>query len=181
KQMQAAIEIVGALKLNELEQPVEALLLRKNTDRETRSVAARTLASLNMEAHVAALAATLEDAGTPGALRESLAGALAPSTAPAAIAARINTMHSAPQRLQLALAKSLAATPAGAEALLQAISDGKASARLLGDSTVKERLAVSKPADLESRLSRLMKGQPEVDQELQKRIDRTAAAYDKGS
>src|SRR5205823_1071006 len=83
--------------------------------------------------------------------------------APAAISARINTMRSVPQRLQLALAKSLAATPAGAEALLQAIGEGKASPRILGDATVKERLVVSKPADLEERLKRLMKGQPEVD------------------
>jgi putative heme-binding domain-containing protein len=149
-------------------------------DRETRAAAARTLAALNMEAHVAALAATLEDQASPAPLRETIAAALAPSSAPAAISARINTMRSVPQRLQLALAKSLAATPAGAEALLQAIGDGKASPRLLGDATVKERLAVSKPTDLDDRLKRLMKGEPEVDQELQKRIDRLAATFDAG-
>jgi putative heme-binding domain-containing protein len=178
-----AIEIVGALKLSNLEPAVEKLLADQSLDAETRAQAAKTLAEVNIDAHAAALAAALEAPGTPSTLREKLATALATSDKPATIAARLNALRTAPGRLQLTLAKSLATTPGGAEALLQAVAEGKASPRLLLDANVKERLAVSKPADLDARIKQLAQGLPTADGEVQKLIDARVAGFgpDKGS
>jgi putative heme-binding domain-containing protein len=180
EQLKAAIEIVSALRANDLSGAVERILTSRRGDAETRAAAASAIASLDLPRHLPALTAALEDESSPPALREAIAAALAPADAPAAITARLNAMRTAPQRLQLALAKSLAGTAAGGEALLIAVADGKASARLLLDGAVKERLHLSQAssADLDARLGRLTAGLPSVDTNVQKLIDARAASFD---
>jgi putative heme-binding domain-containing protein len=171
-----AIEIAAALKVSELEPQVAKLMTTKETDTETRVAAAKALAeiSINPSAHAPALAVILRDVSERGALREAAAAALQQNTSPEVLSAFVDAIATAPQKLQLSLAKSLAATPAGAEALLGAVSAGKASPRLLQDANVVERLNVSKPADLRARIAKLTANLPAADVAVQALInDRT--------
>jgi putative heme-binding domain-containing protein len=178
-QLKMAIEIAAALRVTELGGALERILSSRQGDAAVRSAAATALATLDLKAHLAALAAALGDESGPVALREAIAGALAPADSMAAIEPRLVAMRTAPQKLQLALAKSLSGTVGGAEALLGAVADGKASARVLLDAGVKERMHLSLPAaDLDARLSRLTAGLPAADSEVQKLIDARAAAFD---
>ena len=77
----------------------------------------------------------------------------------------------APNKLQVSLAKSLAATRGGGGSLLDAIRQGKASPRLLQDANVRERLSVAKPANLDQRIAKLTQGLPAADAQIQKLID----------
>jgi putative heme-binding domain-containing protein len=61
--------------------------------------------------------------------------------------------------------------------LLSAVGSGKASARLLVEKSVKERLAASKPRDWSNRLAALTKKLPADDAERQKLIDQRRATF----
>ena len=89
----------------------------------------------------------------------------------------IAAFRTAPSRLQVKLAIALASTPPGAELLLESIADGKVSPRLLQEKAVKERLAATKPANLNERLAKLTKGLPAADLEKQKLIDQRAKNF----
>src|SRR5258706_3982089 len=71
-------------------------------------------------------------------------------------------------------------TANGAEALLQAAADGKASARLLQERNIKDRLTASKPANLSSRIEKLTANLPPANEARQKLIDERRATFTSG-
>lgn len=176
--LQNAVQIVQSLQLTGLGSAVEKLLGNNTADAATRSAAALALGGLNAADHAAALALALRDPSAPDALREAAATALGGVDSADAHAALVEAIRVAPNKLQVALAKALANTPGGAETLLDAIAQGKASPRLLQDANVRERLGVAKPANLEDRIARLTHGLPAADEQIQKLIDTRAATYD---
>ncbi|HWE04655.1 MAG TPA: PVC-type heme-binding CxxCH protein [Tepidisphaeraceae bacterium] len=174
--LQTAIEIAAPLKISELQSRVADVLADRDIDTETRIAAAKALPLLSDKSavHEKELASVLIDTTAPDALREAVAAALQQDTSPTAVSAFIMAISAAPQKLQLALAKSLAASPGGAEALLDGIAAGKASPRLLQDANVRERLGVSKPANLSERIAKLTANLPASDLAIQALInDRT--------
>ena len=176
--LQTALELVASLHLNALASQVEQVLTGKTASEETRAAAAKALGKLDGGSYVDVLSKVAREAGAPDAVREAAAGALASIKSPAALAAAVDALQAAPGRLQLNLAQTICASPAGAAALLDAVQQGKASARLLQDTNVRERLAVSNIPNVEQRIAELTKGLPPADAELQKLIDRRAAAFD---
>ena len=172
-----ALHIVESLHLSSLGGVAEKVLAGVGFEPEARVAAAKALGGIDPGAHVAALAAVVRDGAAPDAVREAAANALGSVKSAEALAIVVGAMHSAPQKTQLALAKSLAATPAGADALLNAIREGKASPRVLQDLNVKERLNVAQPANLEARIAELTRGLPPADAEIQRLIDRRAAGF----
>jgi putative heme-binding domain-containing protein len=76
----------------------------------------------------------------------------------------------------VAIAAGLAQTNEGAEKLLAAIGEGKASPRLLADKGVEGRLRAGKPKELVERLDRIVKDLPPEDD----RINKLIAARKKG-
>ena len=175
----AAIDIAAVLHRGELALRVARVLGDGHVDVPTRVAAARALPSLGAAggAFTAQLAGVLNDPGAPDSLREAVAGALQSDASPAALSAFVDALRLAPQKLQLSLAKSLAATPAGAAALLDAIEAGKASPRLLQDSNVRERLNVSRPPDLEQRVAKLTANLPRSDVALTQLVNQRARDF----
>jgi len=90
----------------------------------------------------------------------------------------VEAFGTAPLGLQTKLGLALASSSAGAEALLQAVSDGKASARLLQDRNIKDRLAATKIGDFSTRIEKLTANLPRANEERQKLIDARSAAFD---
>lgn len=84
-----------------------------------------------------------------------------------------------PARLQSALALALAGNPEGARNLLDAIQQGKASARLLLERPLEVKLKQRNLPELEARIATLTKGLPPADQLLQEKIGAKKTAFQK--
>ena len=172
-----AIDIAGQQHLTELGGKIAEILADHKADVNTRIAAAGALASIDAATHSAALISTLSDASSSPALKEAAGNALSKVATPQVSTAFIEAIRTAPQKEQLALAKSLASTPQGADALLNAVSQGKASAQLLMDATLRERLKVSNPSDLDARITKLTANMPPADKLLQNLIDGRVAYF----
>src|SRR5207248_1371481 len=138
---QAASEIAMVLKSARLETPLRNLVQDSRADANARAAAAKALASMKVASDV--LTRLLADPTQPNPFREQLAQALSDTKSDAGRAAIADALASAPQTLQTKFAVTLASTPEGANLLLERISAGKASPRLLLEPSVKERLAAA--------------------------------------
>jgi putative heme-binding domain-containing protein len=177
-QLLSAVSIIKSLRLNDLAGQVEKVMGSGAADADVRSAAANALGALGGASHVEALGRTVNDPTAPDEVRQAAASVLASVDSPEASKALVEAMRTAPQKLQVALAQALATGRSGADALLDAIEQGKASARLLLDSNVRERLNVVQPKNFDQRLAQLTKGLPAADAQVQKLIDDRAAAFD---
>jgi len=175
---QAAAELAGELKVASLETPLDALFLDANASAAARAAAAKALGVLCPAAREQELSAVLRDPEEPQILREACARALAESTLPEAGKLLVEALASVPQALQTKIALAMASRAEGADALLDAVEQGKASPRLLQDKAVKDRLTAAKPANLSQRLDNLTQGLPAEDAERQKLTVKRVSAFD---
>ncbi|HYG74095.1 MAG TPA: PVC-type heme-binding CxxCH protein [Planctomycetota bacterium] len=172
-----AIDIARTLKLSQYETQLRAMLTDRANDNDTRAAVAKALLAINATS-TPAIATILSDASESSGLREKTAQALADSNTAEARAALAEALNKAPASLQTKYALSLAATPEGAAALMANIEAGKASARLLQDRKIKERLEGAKLPNLGERMAKMTKGLAAVDAELQKLIDKRRNEFD---
>ena len=175
---QGAAEIAGALKLTALEKRLAAILTADAADAQARAAAAKALAAISPDAHVKELGMIASDPQVPPALREGVAQALGDLNTDAGRAELLTALSAAPRQLQRSLALALAARPAGAAALLQAVEDGKASARLLQEPAIRERLKAAGGADVDQRVERLTRNLPAASDETDRILQQRRAAYD---
>jgi len=124
------------------------------------------LTVIDPTANPAAIAAVLNDAAAPIAMRQWAAYLLGGLDRPPAKAALLASLPVAPERLQSAIAAALVRRRDGADALLQAIAAGKASGRLLQERSVTINLESSGLPHVTDRIAALMKGLPPADQKL---------------
>ena len=89
------------------------------------------LTVIDPRANLATIGHVLADASAPIAMRERAANLLGNLDFAEAKTALLSNLPTAPERLQSAIAASLVRRREGADALLEAIASGKASARLL--------------------------------------------------
>jgi len=108
---------------------------------------------------------------------ELLAGMKTPAARDSLAAA----FTSATADLQNVLALALAQTPEGAESLLQKITRGEASARILQDKKVNERFMLQASAESREQAGELLKELPPADEELAKNILAIRDAYPKAA
>jgi putative heme-binding domain-containing protein len=112
----------------------------------------------------------LADSTEPIDLRQHAARTLAAINSDDARDALLSQLPSAPERLAIQIAGALANSPQGGEALLTAISEGRASARLLQENDVVERLKGRNLPDFDERLTKLTAGLPPRDQRINELI-----------
>jgi putative heme-binding domain-containing protein len=155
---QTGIELAGALHLASAQKLLAGFVAEKNGPQVQRQNAAAALLAIAPAPYTPLLAAILEDASEPMEMRAHLAEALGNVNTPEARAKLVAALQSAPARLQRAIALSLAGSRDGAEKLLAAVADGKASARLLQDRPVALRLRQARVPDLGKRLAILTRG-----------------------
>lgn len=84
----------------------------------------------------------------------------------------MKTLSLAPGRLQSTIGVALTGSKAGGEALLEAVSAGKASARLLQERSIELQLRYFGASDLDVRLSRHLASLPPADAQLQDLLNR---------
>ena len=180
KRQIAAAELAASLRLTKLEPKLAALLADSEGDVETRAAAAKALSKLSDQDHLTAFAKVLSNTEEPMAMREKIAALLGELNLGGAKSILTEALPSAPTALQKALALALASSADGAESLLQAIQDGKASARLLQEHNISDRLAASKITGLGARLEKLTANLSPASAERQKLVDARRAAFDPG-
>ncbi|MEA2630911.1 MAG: hypothetical protein QOE66_1130, partial [Chloroflexota bacterium] len=178
EEVKAGISLAGPFTLRELQDRLAMLAGNPAADAQVRTSAMTALATIAPQAAVAVLGPVLGDPSVPIALRTQAAGALASSAQPGAEAALLAALPTAPGQLQTVIAAGLAARPAGARALLDAVAAGKASARVLQDIFVAAALNQSKLPDLKERLDPLLKGLPPSDQRLRDLLARRRARFE---
>ncbi len=171
------IELAVGLKLAGLEPELRRLAESAQTSPKQRTAALTAMAAIDPAGSEAMLTGLLSDASAAMALRETSASLLAATNRPKTVHALVDAMPKAPGRLQSSIAAGLARSRRGAEALLDAIAAGKASARLLQEQPVALALKQSNPPRLDERLKSLLAGLPPADAKLAALIDRRRAEY----
>ncbi len=175
------IELASGLHLKEVQGTLKDFAERTSARSAQRSSALTALMAIDSAANEPLVSNVLRDSAAPIELRETAAGLLAASGRPNAPRVLVEMFALAPGPLQTAIANGLARRRDGAEALLDAIAAGKASARLLQDQRVALALKQAKPRRLEERLKSLLAGLPPADQKLSALIDRRRAGFRTGS
>ncbi|MBI1346017.1 c-type cytochrome [bacterium] len=136
-----------------------------------------TLAALDHPELVTTATALLSREDLPVELRQQTAQLLGGWNRDDARAALLARLSTAPSNMALAIGRGLALTPTGAELLLQSIETGKASARLLTDATIDQRLHAAKLTEFDNRRAKLLEGLPEVSEELTQLIQQRKQAF----
>jgi putative heme-binding domain-containing protein len=163
----AGIELCGSLRSQALQGSLVALASEKNGSETRRGAALAALAEIDPKKHTGLLGQILTDSSDPIALRERAANILGTLNQPQAQEELLKGLASAPERLAIAIATGLAGSRTGAAKLLEAVTGGKASARLLQQPPVELRLAGSKLPEWKERVAKLTRGLPPADQRIQ--------------
>ncbi len=175
--IRAAAELTGSLRLKALREPMQALAADPKAPEPQRLQAVTALLALDAKSQIARLGAMLTDAGETLSFREQVAHRLAGVNQSEARQELVKALSTAPARLANALAAELAASRDGAELLLNAIAEGKASPRLLQERPVRLRLQQWRLPELEARIAKLTQGLPPADQKLQELLLRRREGF----
>jgi putative heme-binding domain-containing protein len=173
----AGADLAGSLKMAELQDSLVLLAATGRASEAERNAALDALVRIDFRNHLILLGTVLADNAEPSTVREHAANLLAFVNQPESLEELIKVLPTAPAKLQNAIAVALAATPAGAEKLLDAVAAGKASARLLQERSVDVRLVGSKLPHVAERLAKLTEGLPPADQRLQELMARRRKGF----
>jgi hypothetical protein len=161
-----AIDVIRDLRFRDMEGDLKQVIERAELATEPRIQAMGALAALDPRASLDVVARVLGDASLAPEMRDWAAALLGNMDLPEARSALLADLPAAPERLQLTIAAALVRRRPGAEALLGAIAQGKASARLLQDRAVALSLESSGLPGVSDRIAGLVKGLPPADSKL---------------
>jgi putative heme-binding domain-containing protein len=179
RQVGLGVELAGLFKLTKTQGTLLSVINNAKANKNIRKNAVIALLAIDAKGNTAALASLINSQDEAIEVREQIAGSLAGTNLPDAHAALVKALEAAPARLQTTIALGLAGSPHGGEKLLEAVTAGKASARLLQEPAIAIRLGQAKIADLSSRVAKLTKGLPTADQRLQDLLGRRRDGYHK--
>ena len=164
------IALAGSFKFAAVRDRLTALAANSKATDRYRTEALAAVAAIDPKAAVPLLGKALGETEAPIAVRERAAALLSSGNQAEGQAELLKVLPTAPERIQRAIAAALAARQPGAEALLNAIAAGKASARLLQDNRVANLLNNAKVPNLSDRLATLLRGLPPADARLNELI-----------
>ena len=177
-EVQAGINLATTFRLPAMRERLESLAKEAATPEAQRTAAVTALVGIDPKGTVPLLARLLDDPARPIASREQAATVLASIDQPEARTELIRVLPAAPERLQTTIAAGLATRRAGAEALLDAIKSGKASARLLQERRVSVPLGTTGIQGLSDTLQALTQGLPPADQKMLDLLKHRRAGFD---
>jgi putative heme-binding domain-containing protein len=121
----------------------------------------------------------VSDANSPSSLKDKAISILATSTKPFDLIALKDMLKTAPFRQCITIANGLAASKSGTDQLFAAVKTGNASARLLQEKTVLERLKATNATNWEATVKELTAGIPSADARLAALIKERGDGYRK--
>lgn len=175
--VQGGIELARELRLRPLHEELAALATDQKRPAELRASALEACVVNDAALARPLLAQVLGDAGEAMPLRQKAAGALANLPEPEARDVLVKQLRIASDRLAVEVAAALALRRDGGEQLLGEVAAGRASARLLQERIVSERLHQAGVPDVDSRLSKLTANLPPADERIQQLIAGRREAY----
>jgi putative heme-binding domain-containing protein len=176
-----ALKVAEQLRLATVTVQTLGVLRNAGLPDDVRTTAAATAAALDSQQAAAALATIVSSGAEPVPLRQAVARQLGATDTPEARSTLAAAIVTAPAALQQPFALALASTKEGAELLLERVAAGKASARLLQDKPVVNRLKASGAADVEERIAGLTSNLPSADDAIRQVIARVAADHAKAT
>jgi putative heme-binding domain-containing protein len=148
-----------------------ALLRNENGDEQTRIAATKALGELKTDDGVVEISKVFSNSAETEKLRAVAAQMLAKINSANARSSLVGGLSSASRALRREIALALAANREGAEALLEAVENGKISAHVLQENAVKERLNAANPDRVNERVAKLTENLQTISKEKQKLID----------
>ena len=167
----------AAFRLDGVRDKLAALASNGKAPEPNRLEALSALSAIEPKSAAPMLGKALTDSSAPFGVRERAASLLASGNQAEGQAELLKALPTAPERLQNTIGAGLAARRPGAEALLDAITAGKASARLLQDNRIAGLLANAKVPNLADRLATLLRGLPPADQRINTLISKRCADF----
>lgn len=177
RDMESGIRMVGELHLTDQQNKLVEVASKRGAAEGQRRAALEALVRLDAPRNAAILGGVLADADAPIGLREQSANLLAQANLPQTRAELLKILPEAPARLQTTIAAGLAASPAGAAKLLDAVKAGKASARLLQEPPIRLRLETTHLPHLKERIEELTAGLPPASANMQALLNRRRDAF----
>jgi putative heme-binding domain-containing protein len=174
--IRAALEFSRDLQLTELAEDVSRYV-GADADAGLRPLAVQAWAVLDSPALVPTLGGLLTNDGIAVDQRQAIAQVLGSLNRDPAREVLLTALKSVPGNVALGVGRGLVATPRGAEQLLEAVEQGKASARLLQDATIQDRLRQARLHDYDARHAKLVEGLPPEDAAVAEQIAARKAAF----
>lgn len=172
-----AVQVADQLKLEKFGPTIVKMVADDTIDTPVRLAAAKSALNLSKAAAVEALSSLVQNPNESSTLRTQSAQLLGSVNSPASRDALAAALRTAPGPLQQPIALALAGTPEGGEQLFTLIATGRASARLLQDKPVLDRLASVPIADREEKIKDLTQGLPAADDRLKATITKLSSSF----
>jgi putative heme-binding domain-containing protein len=178
------IELTWDLKLKELGGELAKLAGKSSPQPPLRTFAIDALAAVDAERAYDELGRILADISEAVAIRQKAADSLGKINSKRGRAILVGHLGAAPARVATVIAQQLANSDEGTKLLMDAVEQGTASARLLQDPVVEQRLQSFRLQAIDERLARLTKNLPPQESQLarliyRRRVGFTAAKTDR--
>jgi putative heme-binding domain-containing protein len=173
-----ALKICREIRIDQIYDEVAALAER-GKQQDLRTAAIDALPSLDAKRTLGTLGRIVANNEEASAIRLKAVSALASLNRPDAREELLTQLKTASQGVSVAIAIGLAGTKEGAELLLKAIGEGKASPRLLVDKGVEGRFRAGKSQELVALLEKIVKDLPPEDDRINKLIAARRLGYGK--
>lgn len=172
-----AIQVAEQLKLTQLAGTIVDRLRNTKSDLPVRIAAANAGLILDRNATIASLMGIVQTPGESAALRLVTAQLLASVNTQATRLSLATALSGAPGALQQPIALAMAGSKEGAELLFSLIAAGKASAQLLQDKPILDRLNSVPIANRDTRIKELTQGLVAPDERLKQLTAKLAASF----
>jgi len=172
------IELAREMHLSDT-QPRIAELALNDLNSDVRINAIMTCVSLDGQASVETFNKILTNNDENIGLRQRAARCLGTVNNDAARECLLKSLFTAPERLEVEIAASLAKSKSGGESLLAAISAGKASPRLLQEPAIADSLSRQGIDRLDEQITGLTAGLPSRDEQLRNLIEDRLTRFEK--
>ena len=171
------IELVGELNLDQLKGEIQVLAESAKEDAPVRLAAIRAITAFDSGLAITPLRNILGDPNSPMATRAAAADQLGQINTEDSRNSLLAALPSAPLSLAATIAASATLSADSAKSFLQMIEEGKASATLLLDPVVQERLRSCNLPSVDEQVARLTEGLEPADARIASLIAERRAAY----
>ena len=174
-------ELAGSLQLIDQVDSMVKIINDPSMPAPNKMACVNALGNISNSKAPSILIETARNAAQSPEIRETAITGLGKNLSPEVRVAMLSMFAGASARVQSSLALAIVSTTEGANDFLKAIAEGKASARLLLEKPIENKLKQRNLPDFEKRLTTLTKGLPPADQLLQKKIADKKSAFLMGS
>jgi putative heme-binding domain-containing protein len=175
--LRTGIDLAREFQIKEAATTLAALAGPDSRLAAVRQQALEALVPLDAPRAIPLLSRLVETGTEPVPARQRGADILGNVNSPESRTELLRLLRVVPDQVALVIARGLAGSKEGAELLVESAVEGKASARLLSDAIVAERLKSAKVPDLAERVETLLKDLPREDERSQKLLASRQAGF----